>query len=133
MNEIFGISADEVLGLNKSKGGKPIAISSDNIYKDIPETIASQISSNLEILKDLIARLEVSGAVEEHEGFLTLPIKQLTQEGIVDNKKSGFLVIQNRVYGRIKNIVPIRINGEDQMMNVIVLEKGINHEDSRNR
>lgn len=75
----------------------------------------------------------MSDTIEEYEGFLTLPMIHLTEDGKINNKKSGILIIQNRVCGRRKNIISIRINGEDQMTNIIVLEKGINYEDSRNR
>jgi transcriptional regulator with XRE-family HTH domain len=100
-------------------------ISSDYVlYGKQSEETVSQIATAISIPKDLIDQVITNKGLQEQQGPLTLPILNLSKGAGAGNLKSGLLIIQDRIYGRRKNFIPIRIDGDDQI-NIILLEKNL--------
>lgn len=101
----LGISPNELFGIEETKQTKEEPISAS-------------------FIKDLINQIGPNKNIEEKDAPLVLSILNLTNSGIKESKNPDLLIIQNRVHGRRKNIIPIKINGEDRM-NIILLEREI--------
>jgi len=102
----FGFSSDYILYGTPSKEAVP------------------QIATSISIPKDLIDRVITDKSLQGQQGPLTLPILNLSKGAGTEKLKSGLLIIQDRICGRRKNFIPLRIDGDDQI-NIILLEKGL--------
>jgi transcriptional regulator with XRE-family HTH domain len=112
------ITVDVLVAFKNSFG-----ISSDYILHGTPsEETVPQIPTSISIPRDLIDRLITNKDLQEQQGPLTLPILNLSKGVGAGNLKSGLLIIQDRIFGRRKNFIPLRIDGDDQI-NIILLEK----------